>query len=95
MQKGNRQSVTFIQDGKEQKHFVEANPRFKSITIYDSNMQRLGSRQSKEEKHAPGESNTIKQEPQKERQNQSLKSDTPEMKEATNRRKKKQSNSLS
>ena len=68
LHKGNRQSVTFLQNGNEQKHFIEANPQFKSINIYDSNMQRLGSRQTKDEKQAQGESNTVKNSTQKEKQ---------------------------
>ena len=60
LHKGNRQSVTFLQNGNEQKHFIEANPQFKSINIYDNNMQRLGSRQTKDEKQGQGESNTVK-----------------------------------
>jgi hypothetical protein len=50
LHKGNKQSVTFLQNGNEQRHFIEANPQFKSINIYDSNMQRLDTKQTKEEK---------------------------------------------
>jgi hypothetical protein len=60
LKKGNRQSVTFIQDGGEKKHYIEANPQFKTINIYDSNMLRLGNRQSKGEKQAEGESRAAK-----------------------------------
>jgi len=95
LQKGNRQSVTFIKDGKEQKHFVEANPRFKSVTLYDNQMQRLVTRPSKEEKQAPSEKNIAKQETKKESPKQNLKSENPETKEATNRRKTMQRHSLS
>ena len=41
LQKGNRQSATFIIDGAEQKRFVEANPQYKSITVYDGSMKRV------------------------------------------------------
>lgn len=41
LQKGNVQSVTMEKDGKESKLFVEANPQFKTITVYDSQMKRL------------------------------------------------------
>lgn len=67
LQKGNRQSVTFMKDGNEQKVFVEANPRFKSLNVYDSNMQRVHS-QSQKEKNVPEQS--VKQETKKERQKQ-------------------------
>jgi hypothetical protein len=50
LRKGNRQSVEFMGDGKEQKMFIEANPRFKSINIYDSSMQRIHSQVQKEER---------------------------------------------
>ena len=50
LQKGNLQSVTFIMDGKEERRFIEAAPRFKAINQYDENLVRTGfSRQQKEE----------------------------------------------
>lgn len=50
LQKGNVQSVTFVIDGKEERRFIEAAPRFKAINQYDENMIRTGfSRQHKEE----------------------------------------------
>jgi hypothetical protein len=39
LKKGNLQSATFQNEGSEQKQYIEANPRFKTINIYDSNMQ--------------------------------------------------------
>ncbi len=36
LQKGNRQAVNFIKDGKETPMFIEANPQFKSINVYDT-----------------------------------------------------------
>jgi hypothetical protein len=62
LKRGNRQAVTFLQNGSEQKHFVEASPRFKSINIYDSNMHRLGSKQVREENQAERQHNTTRQE---------------------------------
>ncbi|HVW96788.1 MAG TPA: hypothetical protein VHA56_12535 [Mucilaginibacter sp.] len=41
LKKGNLQSVIFLNDGNEQKRFIEANPQFKAITIYDDNMKRI------------------------------------------------------
>jgi hypothetical protein len=52
LQKGNRQAVTFTKEGNEQQMFIEANPRFKSLNIYDSSMRRVHS-QSQKEKIAP------------------------------------------
>ena len=94
LHKGNRQSVTFLQNGNEQKYSIEANPQFKSINIYDSNRQRLGNRQAKVEKHGQGESNSAKQDAKKQRQNLGNDGDSPEIPKAANKRKKKQSQSV-
>lgn len=56
LKKGNRQSVTFLQDGKEIKQFVEANPKFFNIGIYDSNMQRVFLRPEKNQENKVAES---------------------------------------
>ena len=40
----------------DRSNFFESNPQFKPINIYDQNIQRLGSRQAKDEKQAQGES---------------------------------------
>lgn len=94
LQKGNRQSVTFGQNGSEQKHHIEANPQFKSINIYDSNMQRLGSKQAKEEKQSQGESNSVKQDAKKQNPNKGSDDDGPDMPKASNKRRKKQGQSM-
>ncbi|MFV8324947.1 hypothetical protein [Flavobacterium sp. ZS1P14] len=60
IKKGNLQSVTFLKDGKEIKYFVEANPQFKTINVYDGNRQRINNRQSKDEKQSEGQNKTIK-----------------------------------
>ena len=39
LQKGNIQSVTFQINGNEQKMFIEANPQFKTVNIYDKEMK--------------------------------------------------------
>lgn len=38
LQKGNVQSVTIEKDGSSQKMFIEADPQFKKVNLYDSNM---------------------------------------------------------
>ncbi|OYX81564.1 MAG: hypothetical protein B7Y83_17100, partial [Flavobacteriales bacterium 32-34-25] len=91
IKKGNRQSVTFVKDGNEIKQYVEANPQFKTINVYDSNMKRIDNRQSKEEKQTEGETKSAKQEAKK--QNQSDDTDGPEVPQEKKRRK-KQSNSI-
>jgi len=89
LKKGNRQSITFIRDGAEQKNYIEANPQFKTITIYDSNMQRLGNRQSRTEKHDEGESSSVKQDNKKETQRND--DDGPAIPPAAKKKQKKQS----
>lgn len=93
LQKGNRQAVTFLQNGHEQKYFVEANPQFKTLTIHDNNMQRLGNRQAKEEKPVLNESTTVKLATKKESQTQA--DDDPDMPKTANQRRKKPNQSLS
>lgn len=92
LHKGNRQSVTFLQNGNEMKHFIEANPQFKSINIYDNNMQRLGSRQARDEKQAQVESNTVKNSTKKEGQ-KADKAD-PDVPQQANKRGRKKSQSI-
>jgi hypothetical protein len=41
LRKGNRQLVTFTENGSEQRRLIEANPQFKSITVYDEQSRRL------------------------------------------------------
>jgi len=41
LQKGNIQSVTMEKDSVSQKMFIEANPQFKTVNVYDSNMKRV------------------------------------------------------
>ncbi len=48
LEKGNVQSVTMAAEGREQMFFIEANPQFKSITVYDAHMKLLGKDQRAE-----------------------------------------------
>ncbi|WP_448103551.1 hypothetical protein [Pedobacter panaciterrae] len=41
LQKGNLQSVNFVEDSQLQQHFLAANPRFKSVDVYDMNLNKL------------------------------------------------------
>jgi hypothetical protein len=41
LQKGNIQSVTIEKDGKSHKMFIEANPQFKTVAVYDAQLKRL------------------------------------------------------
>ncbi len=42
LEKGNIPQVTFVRDGKEEKMFLEANPKERNLTIYDQEMHRQG-----------------------------------------------------
>ncbi|MGA9638969.1 hypothetical protein [Flavobacterium sp.] len=91
VKKGNKQFVTFLKEGNEVKQFIEANPQFKTITIYDGNMQRIDNRQSKVEKQSEGETKSAKQSTKKQSQNDDA--EAPEIPQEKKRRK-KQSNSI-
>lgn len=60
LQKGNRQSVIFIKDGKETPMFIEANPQFKAINVYDTGGRQL-SRFEKEQYLKPNPGNELAQ----------------------------------
>ncbi|MGV8094839.1 MAG: hypothetical protein AB2L24_23555 [Mangrovibacterium sp.] len=93
LKKGNRQSATLLRDGAEQKIYLEANPRFKTITIYDSNMQRLNNRQAKSEKQSTSENQDVKQDSKKEKQAPEN-DDGPQAPQAGKKKRKKQSQSM-
>ena len=90
LKKGNLQSATFQTNGAEQKQYIEANPQFKTINIYDSNMQRVDNRQSKKERQSEGENQSVKQDNKKEKQTPA-EDDGPEIPKASKKRKKRQS----
>lgn len=41
LKNGNRVSVSFMKDGKEQRFYIEANPQFKSVNIYDEHSRKI------------------------------------------------------
>jgi len=94
LNKGNKQSVTFIENGNEQKHFIEANPKFKSINVYDGNMQRVVNKQSKGEREHQGETNNVKQEGKRERQTQNEADEGPEVPKTSKNKKRKQGHTI-
>lgn len=55
LEKGNLQQVTFVKEGKEEKMFIEANPRFKNIDVYNSNFQKVFQGIEKKEKVESGQ----------------------------------------
>jgi len=54
LEKGNRQFVTFVIDGKEERRFIEANPQYKNVIVYDGSMQKI--RLDQKEKETSGQS---------------------------------------
>ncbi len=90
LKKGNLQSATFQLNGAEQKQYIEANPQFKTINIYDSSMQRVDNRHAKKEQQSQGENESVKQGSKKEKQTPA-EDDGPEIPKAANKRKKRQS----
>ncbi len=41
LKNGNRVSVSFVKDGNEQRFYIEANPQFKSVNIYDEHSKKI------------------------------------------------------
>lgn len=93
LKKGNLQSVTFQTNGAEQKQYIEANPQFKTINIYDSAMQKVDNRQSKREQQSEGEGQSTKQESKKEKQ-AAAEDDGPDIPKASSKKRRKQSQSM-
>lgn len=87
LQRGNKQSVTFIENGNEQKRFIEANPQFRMINIYDGNMQRVVNKQSKGEREHQGQAKNIKQEAKKESQQNDMDDGIDTTKSSRNKKK--------
>ncbi|SEP07084.1 hypothetical protein [Flavobacterium sp. fv08] len=87
LKKGNIQSATFVKDGKETKQFVEANPQFKTVTVYDANQNRLDTKQDKKEEVSQKASNS-KSRDVKETPNDQ---EGPDEKKETSKRRKAQS----
>ncbi len=56
LEKGNVQSVTFSKDGKEEKMFIEANPQYKTVNVFDGHMKEVkqeNAKQGQDVKEAP------------------------------------------
>lgn len=49
LERGNLHQVTFLKGDKEEKMYIEANPQFKSLNIYDGNMRRVFQENDKKE----------------------------------------------
>lgn len=92
LKKGNLQSATFLKDGTEVKQYIEANPQFKTVNVFDDNMKRLDRRQAKEESQSEGEKTSAKQENKK--QNAASDEEAPAAQKENIKKKKSQSNSM-
>jgi hypothetical protein len=47
--KGNLQSVTFEKDGQTERMFIEANPQFKSVNVFDAHMKKMYQENTKDQ----------------------------------------------
>lgn len=92
LKKGNIQSATFVIAGEERKQYVEANPHFKTVNVYDGNMQRINNRESKVEKQTQSEGKSVQKDA---KQKQETDTSAAETEEKNQTKKKKQSNTLS
>lgn len=91
LKKGNLQSVTFVMGDTEKKQFVEANPHFKTVNVYDGSMQRINTREHKDQKQTESEQ---KSQSKDTKQKQDVDSDAPDSGQKSNTRKKKHSKSI-
>ncbi|MBS7233972.1 hypothetical protein KHA90_23470 [Flavobacterium psychroterrae] len=89
LKKGNLQSATFQKEGNEIKQYIEASPQFKTINVYDSNLQRIDNRKSKEEKQSESQQTSEKQGSKK--QSQTADDDGPEVPKEAKKKRKSQS----
>ncbi|MFH6958946.1 hypothetical protein ACHRV1_16220 [Flavobacterium aquidurense] len=89
LKKGNLQSATFQKEGNEIKQYIEASPQFKTINVYDSNLQRIDNRKSKEEKQSETQQASEKQGSKK--KNQTADDDGPEVPKEAKKKRKSQS----
>ncbi len=72
LHRGNRQSVTFINGEQQDKRYVEAHPKFKTINVYDAEMNKIslstkissrqGENQSEQEKQSGNSRQSARQE---------------------------------
>jgi hypothetical protein len=61
LEKGNRQQVTFVKEGKEERMYIEANPQFKTLDLYDARMQKQFQGKDRAESHDTNQSNEKKE----------------------------------
>ncbi|WP_418501850.1 hypothetical protein [Flagellimonas sp.] len=65
LKKGNPGRATLTgPDGQEQKVYLVANPKFKSVTLYDTNMERIGHRRREKQEKKEGKNQKQTQKPE-------------------------------
>lgn len=52
LKKGNLQSATFLKEDKEVRQYIEANPQFKTLNIYDADHKRLDMKHGKDQEQS-------------------------------------------
>lgn len=82
LEKGNVQQVTFIKEGREEKMFIEANPQYKNINLYNAQLEKQFQGIEKKEK-----SDTDKSKEQNETKKQDLDEEGEGKKEKKGKRK--------
>ncbi|MBK0368224.1 hypothetical protein I5M07_00140 [Flavobacterium sp. SE-1-e] len=92
LKKGNLQSVTFLEGKVESKMFVEANPQFKTITIYDENHKRINQRETNDQQKSESEKTSKKQ--SNKDKTETTADDSSEKNSPTKKKRRKQSNSM-
>lgn len=95
LKKGNRQAVTFHVNNNGERHFIEANPQFKTINIYDGHMQRLTNKRSQENKQSETESNGLKRGMKKEGKEQASDDEGSDVPNTAQKRKKRKTQAVS
>lgn len=95
LKKGNRQTVTLHVNDNSERHFIEANPQFKTINIYDGHMQRLTNKSSQGNKQSETESKSLKQETKKEGKDQAPDDEGPDVPKAAQKKKKRKRQAVS
>ena len=77
LKKGNVQSATFVKGDTEVRQYIEANPQFKNIKLYDEQMQPLHSRKLQDEKQGQAEGQDAASKQKAEKEGQSTSDDGP------------------
>jgi hypothetical protein len=71
LQKGNVQSITIEKDGSAPRMFIEANPQYKTVNLYDAQMKRVQKEDIGMYQSVMPSSETVKKEEQSQKQDQS------------------------